>query len=278
MTAPGLTPIVAKLVAKPRAATPAWKGRRLARYCAFALLTLSFGKPVTVSARPQGDNPFKPRPTRPPTPPASARRPKSAPPIISSSPPAPSSPLRPFLASSINLTMVPVSINGKTLYFSRHEVTQAQWEKVMGFNPSRRKGPDLPVTNVSLDNIRLFISQLNSLENDPRVTYRLPTSEEWWLAAKLGFNRETQSWHAGNSLGTPQPAGSKAPNGYDLHDMCGNVWEWCADGFVCGGAYDSPPSDVTPEVIYPASNRPLPSNSRNYNIGFRLVASPVPKK
>ncbi|MCS7079060.1 MAG: formylglycine-generating enzyme family protein [Chloracidobacterium sp.] len=188
-------------------------------------------------------------------------------------------PPRPFLASLIDMEMIPVPIAGRALYFSRYEVTQAQWQKLMGFNPSRHQGRDLPVTNVSLDDIREFLNRLNAAERDRPVTYRLPSIEEWKAAASIGFNRDAQSWHSGNSLGKPQPVGGKSPNGFGLHDMTGNVWEWCADGFVCGGAYDSSPDDATPETVHPApGRRPLPSNSRIDNVGFRVVASFTEKR
>lgn len=253
---------------------------RVRAQAAFGVLLGLFGG-TAAGAAVQGDNPFKPRPQPSSPPSASAKRPKPkgspgrarpAPPVAALQPPA-----RSFLVDWINLEMLPIPVNGRTLYLSRYEVTQAQWEKVMGFNPSRRRGPDLPVTNVSLRDINEFLNRLNRVESNRPVTYRLPTSDEWYAAAKIGFNRDAQSWHRGNSLGKLQPVGGKSPNGFDLHDMTGNVWEWCADGYVCGGAYDSPPNDVAPDVVYPPHS-PLSSDFRKDNVGFRLAASPFPRK
>lgn len=269
--------------------TPTCAPEAVARYnpsdvrtvVALGVLLGWFAGATAAGVAPQGDNPFKPRPQPSSPPSASAKRPKPkgspgrarpAPPVAALQPPA-----RSFLVDWINLEMLPIPVNGRTLYLSRYEVTQAQWEKVMGFNPSRRRGPDLPVTNVSLRDINEFLNRLNRVESNRPVTYRLPTSDEWYAAAKIGFNRDAQSWHRGNSLGKLQPVGGKSPNGFDLHDMTGNVWEWCADGYVCGGAYDSPPNDVAPDVVYPPHS-PLSSDFRKDNVGFRLAASPFPRK
>ncbi len=154
-----------------------WKRWRLPCYC--ALLTLLFGELPTVGALPQGDNLFKPRPNPQPVPSSPTGRikryRKARTSLRLSPPPAPSAFSRPFLVDAINLIMVSVSVDGKTLYFSQYEVTQVQWEKVMGFNPSQVRDRNLPVTNISLQDITVFLSRLNGAEKDWRVT--LPTAD-----------------------------------------------------------------------------------------------------
>jgi formylglycine-generating enzyme required for sulfatase activity len=127
---------------------------------------------------------------------------------------------------------------GKPFYLGQHEVTQAQWEAVMENNPSRVKGQNNPVTNVSWDGVQKFISRLNEKEGHDR--YRLPTEAEWEYAARAGtataysFGDDAGSlgryaWYEDNSGGKTQPVGQKQPNAWGLYDMHGNVWEWVQD-------------------------------------------------
>jgi sulfatase modifying factor 1 len=122
-------------------------------------------------------------------------------------------------------------------YMGTREVTQGQWKKVMGSNPSVFQGPgfenadDLPVENVSWDDAKKFIRALNKLENAKR--YRLPTEFEWEYAARAGAAQDIpwKDIQASAQLGTrtTQPVGGKQPNAYGLYDMLGNVWEWVED-------------------------------------------------
>ncbi len=125
----------------------------------------------------------------------------------------------------------------KGFWMGKHEVTQAQWTKVMGTNPSHFAGEDLPVENVSWDDVQEFLSKLAALEG---VTFRLPTEAEWEYACRAGNTTaysfgdsaallDQYAWHAGNSGRTTHPAGSTEPNLWGLYDMHGNVWEWCQD-------------------------------------------------
>jgi formylglycine-generating enzyme required for sulfatase activity len=132
-------------------------------------------------------------------------------------------------------------------YLMTTEVTQGQWQAVMGNNPSYFKncGSDCPVENVSWNDVQEFIKRLNQKEGGNK--YRLPMEAEWEYAARAesttafasGGIRETDcghdpsldamGWYCGNAKYTTHPVRQKRPNGWGLYDMHGNVWEWCAD-------------------------------------------------
>jgi formylglycine-generating enzyme required for sulfatase activity len=123
----------------------------------------------------------------------------------------------------------------------KYPVTQAQWQTVMETNPSEIKGANRPVENVSWADAQAFMQKLNDLEGDSRH-YRLPTEAEWEYACRAGSNTlyyfgddESQlgeyAWYGGSLDGHPQPVGQREPNTWGLHDMLGNVWEWCRDWY-----------------------------------------------
>jgi formylglycine-generating enzyme required for sulfatase activity len=110
----------------------------------------------------------------------------------------------------------------------------------MGANPSRYKGDNQPVENVSWDDIQKFIEKLNAQEG--RSIYRLPTEAEWEYAARAGSTTayhfgddEAQlgdyAWYKTNAGDTPHPVGQKQANTWGLYDMHGNVWEWVQDWY-----------------------------------------------
>jgi formylglycine-generating enzyme required for sulfatase activity len=119
----------------------------------------------------------------------------------------------------------------------KFEVTQRQWEAVMGANPSASKGPTRPVDNVSWDDAQAFIARLNALDPDHR--YRLPTETEWEYAARAGSSApdpapadsDAYGWFNTNAGGESHPVGQKLPNAWGLHDMRGNVLEWIEDDY-----------------------------------------------
>ena len=118
---------------------------------------------------------------------------------------------------------------------SKYEVTQGQWEAVMGSNPSHfaECGPSCPVERVSWYDAQEFIGRLNARAGG--VRFRLPTEAEWEYAARAGTsgdyygNLDAIAWYDGNSGGRTHPVGQKAPNSWGLHDMHGNVYEWVED-------------------------------------------------
>jgi len=132
----------------------------------------------------------------------------------------------------------------KPFYISRYEVTQEQWESVMGNNPSSTKGAKLPVTVASWEDCQEFIKKLNAKTVGG---FRLPTEAEWEYACRAGtttrfsfgdsltkndanIHDDTKHWHAGWSHAIRAVENYK-PNAFGLYDMHGNVWEWCEDWY-----------------------------------------------
>ena len=124
-------------------------------------------------------------------------------------------------------------------WMGKYEVTQGQWKKVNGNNPSHfKKGDNYPVENVSWKDAQRFIKKLNSMSRGGK--FRLPTEAEWEYACRSGGRPEKYcggddvdrlAWYDGNSGSHTHPVGTKSPNGLGIYDMSGNVWEWCADWY-----------------------------------------------
>ncbi len=125
-----------------------------------------------------------------------------------------------------------------------HEVTQAQYEQVMGVNPSIFKGADNPVEKVNWDDAVEFCRKLSELpaEKEAGNVYRLPTEAEWEYACRAGTTTKYSfgddeselgdyAWYGVNSDQKTHPVGSKKPNAWGLYDMHGNVVEWCQDWY-----------------------------------------------
>ncbi len=191
-------------------------------------------------------------------------------------------------------------------YLGKYEVTQAQWEAVMGNNPSYFKGcGDCPVEQVSWNDMQAFIRKLNEKEGEER--YRLPSEAEWEYAARAGTTTR-YSW--GDEVGRNRancrgcgsqwddektaPVGSFPANAWGLHDMHGNVWEWVQDCW--NGSYQGAPADGSawesgdcsrrvlrggswgdePWFLRAAARLRSPTGERNYYIGFRIARTLTP--
>jgi len=149
----------------------------------------------------------------------------------------------------------------KGYWLGKYEVTQAQYEAVMGSNPSEFIGADLPVEKVSWNDATNFCARLTEIERaagrlPEGYEYTLPTEAQWEYACRAGasdalydgstlyssegYPGADLAWYDGNSQGTTHPVGQKLPNAWGLYDMYGNVWEWCSDWYG-----DYPTSEVS---------------------------------
>jgi formylglycine-generating enzyme required for sulfatase activity len=147
-------------------------------------------------------------------------------------------------------------VNISSFQLMTNEVSQAQWQIVMGYNPSSFRNVGLPVEQVSWDDCQKFLDELNRV--DPGKDYRLPTEAEWEYACRAGtttdyYNGDSEAnlsrvaWYKANSDGKSHPVGQKEPNPWGLYDMLGNVWEWCQDwyGYYGSGLQNDPQGPQT---------------------------------
>jgi formylglycine-generating enzyme required for sulfatase activity len=194
----------------------------------------------------------------------------------------------------------------QSFYMQTTEVTQAQWEAVMGSNPSYFDDcPTCPVELVSWNDVQEFIIAMNARGEG---TYGLPTEAQWEYAARAGSttafyngaitelncgydpNLDVIGWYCYNSGSKTHPVAGKAPNAWGLYDMSGNVWEWCSDWYASDYYSISPtdnpqgPSSGSDRVFRGGSwfhyaqycrsaNRNDTPDRRSYYLGFRLVLS-----
>jgi formylglycine-generating enzyme required for sulfatase activity len=191
----------------------------------------------------------------------------------------------------------------KGFWMQQTELTQSQYEALMGVNPSHFRSDSNPVESVTFQEAKEFCRRLCELppEKNSGNLYRLPTEAEWEYACRAGSTSsfcfgddemmlEAYGWFNGNAARTTHPVGGKKPNAWGLHDMHGNVGEWCSDYY---GPYPSgPQTDPTgPETggqivvrgggwfFVPQNSRSAhrdayPPGARYVGLGFRLVAEP----
>ena len=181
-------------------------------------------------------------------------------------------------------------------YLQTTPVTQTQWQEVMGTNPSDFKGADLPVENISWNDIvTQFLPRINA---KGQGNYRLPTEAEWEYAARAGCTQtyylrdepsllDSYAWYSNNAQFKTHPVAQKKANAWGFFDLHGNIWEWCKDWY---GSYELEPQ-TDPQGPHLGmgrvmrggcwfSNSPdcrlsargyMPPETRIRLIGFRLV-------
>jgi formylglycine-generating enzyme required for sulfatase activity len=193
------------------------------------------------------------------------------------------------------------SVTVDDFYMGKYEVTQKQWQEIMGTNPSSFKNCDnCPVEKVSWNDIQKFIKKLNTKTGQ---NYRLPTEAEWEYAARGGNQSKGYQYAGSNTINEvawygydksgkkTHQVGTKKANELGIYDMSGNVWESCSDWYasdyyknspsnnpegpissddrvIRGGAWNGKPDDC--RVTYRTSSGDNPYSSYN-NIGFRVV-------
>jgi formylglycine-generating enzyme required for sulfatase activity len=170
-------------------------------------------------------------------------------------------------------------IPGKQYLLGKYPVTQEQYLAIAGVNPSYFKGDKLPVEKVSWDEATQWCQKLSEQSGQ---SVRLPTESEWEYACRAGTTTEYNTgdgekalakagWYFGNSDGKTHPVGLKEPNAWGLHDMHGNVWEWCQDEVgdrlrvLRGGSWDF--SARWCRSAYRSRWRP---DVRGWDAGFRV--------
>jgi len=193
----------------------------------------------------------------------------------------------------------PVTIT--RMLFSKYELTQQEWESVMGYNPSNNKDCSAcPVENVSWEEVMKFIRKINESSTKK---FRLPTEAEWEYVARIGGRSEIEkeggpeeyikktAWYYANSDKKTHPVGQKQPNVAGIYDLLGNVSEWCSDWYdadyykkerdqknplgpvlgkekvVRGGSYN----DYSGDRFRPSLRSNLKPANKSIDIGFRLV-------
>ncbi|MBI3839228.1 MAG: formylglycine-generating enzyme family protein [Planctomycetia bacterium] len=196
---------------------------------------------------------------------------------------------------------------------ARYEVPQNLWQAVMGANPSRWKGPRNSVEMLSYDEAMEFCHKVSERLRactliGPGQTVRLPSEAEWEYAARAGTSTrysfgddlvdlDAHAWHKGNAAGNDPPVGAKRPNAWNLYDVHGYLWEWCADAWhesydgaprdgaawtaggdvgrrvLRGGSWKDPPSKLTSSF-----RRAAPRELKDDAVGLRCVLADAPTR
>jgi formylglycine-generating enzyme required for sulfatase activity len=183
----------------------------------------------------------------------------------------------------------------KAFEIGKYEVTQAQWQAVIGSNPSYFKGDNLPVERVGWNDVQQFLEKLN--ERNDGYNYRLPAEAEWEFAARAGGSGVPErlgdvAWYDLNSGRETHPVGQKQPNAWGLYDMLGNVSEWVQDWFALdyygtGPAIDPPGPETgvnrvmrggsfagNSQQARAAYRVQMPPSGGTATMGFRCVRTP----
>ncbi|MBR4250056.1 MAG: formylglycine-generating enzyme family protein, partial [Verrucomicrobia bacterium] len=222
-----------------------------------------------------------------------------------------------FLSAMMNNSFFPIKVQNipqhdvtltKEYWLGKYEVTQGQYETIMGKNPSHFKGADLPVDSVSWFDAKEFCKKLTAIEKEAGrlpegYEYSLPTEAQWEYGCRAGISekflllRDDKDskkeedkevlfgggfWSDLNSGNKSHPVGQKEPNPWGLYDMSGNVWEWCLDMYnpkesvkssfrsYRGGSWFS--SFINCRCVSRRNNSP---GYQNIDLGFRVALVPV---
>ena len=171
-----------------------------------------------------------------------------------------------------------IRIPGKNYEIGKYDVTQKEWQTVMGTNPSNFTscGDNCPVEQVSWNDIQEFLQKLNAKTGRQ---YRLPNEEEWEYACYGGNKTEycggsdlnSVAWYRDNSNGTTHPVGQKQANGYGLYDMSGNVWQWMQNEYGSGRALRGGSWGYSTVFLRASSRSFNDPAGRDDDSGFRLA-------
>ena len=186
-----------------------------------------------------------------------------------------------------------IKVPGRDHWLSSTELTQGQWEAVMGYNLSQHKGVNLPVDCVSRDDCDVFLEKLNETKEArlARLTFYIPSFPEWkyaalagasgsncWIRAGVVGNVLDMAWTKENSSNETHVVATKSPNAFGFYDMLGNVWEWMSghqvsqkldDSVGCrhGGSFCDVAADCSVYKGYHTER-----SYRRENCGLRLAA------
>jgi hypothetical protein len=180
------------------------------------------------------------------------------------------------IGGGITLALCGIPAN-KPFWMGQTQVTQGQWQALMGNNPSKFKGESLPVEQVSWDEAMDFCGKLNALKLLPvDWHFKIPTVAQWEYSCRAGTtggyagNLDEMGWYSNNSNSRTHEVATKKPNSWGLYDMHGNVWEWCADEIQLresrGGSWNSGPGNCSSSADYKH-----PPGTRRDFLGFRVA-------
>ena len=183
----------------------------------------------------------------------------------------------------------------KGFYIGKYEVTQGQYKSIMGNNPSITIGDKLPVHNLNYFDAQNFCNKLNELTKDKRPAgfeFGIPSEEQWEYACRSGYPTSLNNgknlqkanstdnelnkigWYTINACDKVQTVGKRTANAWGIHDMLGNIWEWCKSSnsndqtkaVIRGGGYKSKASDCRN-----ARRLEIETSKTNEDLGFRLI-------